>query len=83
MNMAAIEKINTEMQKNPTDQYTEIVGQYIIDRCADDQDGAMVAKDGKTLPAAMVVYDQPVARYQHYTYRGPVWHEIQLEEAGE
>ena len=49
MNMQAIEKINTEMQKNPTDQYTEIVGQYIIDRCTSDTDGALVAKEGKTL----------------------------------
>ena len=53
MNMQAVEKINTEMQKNPTDKYTEIVGQYIIDRCANDEDGALVAKDGKTLAGAM------------------------------
>ena len=53
MNMQAIEKINTEMQKNPTDQYTEIVGQYIIDRCTSDPDGALVAKEGKTLAGAM------------------------------
>lgn len=53
MNMKAIEKINAEMQKNPNDQYTEIIGQYIIDRCADDGDGAKVAADGKTLAGAM------------------------------
>ena len=29
----AIEKINAEMQKDPSDRYMEIVGHYIIDRC--------------------------------------------------
>ena len=29
----AIEKINAEMQKDPSDRYMEIIGHYIIDRC--------------------------------------------------
>lgn len=53
MNMQAVERINQEMQKNPTDKYMEIIGQYIIDRCANDDDGAKVAADGKTLAGAM------------------------------
>lgn len=46
MNMQAVERINQEMQKNPTDKYMEIIGQYIIDRCANDDDGAKVAEAG-------------------------------------
>lgn len=53
MKIEAIQKINTEMQKNPTDQYTEIIGHYIIDRCGDDATAALILKDGKTLEGAM------------------------------
>ena len=53
MHMQAVERINQEMQKNPTDKYMEIIGQYIIDRCANDDDGAKVAEAGKTLAGAM------------------------------
>ena len=49
----AIQKINEEMQKNPTDPYTEIIGHYIIDRCADEFTAAKVAAEGKTLKGAM------------------------------
>lgn len=49
----AIEKINTEMQKNPADVYTEIIGQYIIDRCEDLAVADKVAADGKALKGAM------------------------------
>lgn len=49
----AIQKINEEMQKNPTDPYTEIIGHYIIDRCADEFTAAKVAAEGKTLEGAM------------------------------
>lgn len=49
----AIEKINTEMQKNPADAYTEIIGHYIIDRCEDQAVADKVAADGKTLKGAM------------------------------
>ena len=68
MNMQAIEKINTEIQKNPTDQYTEIVGQYIIDRCANDEDGALVAKDGKTLAGAMAAVVEKAKSAKHGNY---------------
>lgn len=68
MNMQAIEKINTEMQKNPTDQYTEIVGQYIIDRCTSDPDGALVAKEGKTLAGAMTAVMERAKKAKHGNY---------------
>lgn len=47
----AIEKINSEVQKDPSDRYLEILGHYIIDRC----DEALAAKitGGKTLKGAM------------------------------
>ena len=48
MTIEAIQKINAEMQKNPTDPYTEIIGHYIIDRCGDDATAALILKDGKT-----------------------------------
>ena len=50
--MTAVERINAEMQKNPDDRYTEIVGQYVIDRCAAPEDEKMVTED-KTLKGAM------------------------------
>ena len=49
----AIEKINTEMQKNANDPYTEIIGQYVIDRCADPDVAGKVMQNGKTLKGAM------------------------------
>lgn len=49
----AIEKINTEMQKNPDDSYMEIIGHYIIDRCEEQNAAEKVAIDGKTLKGAM------------------------------
>lgn len=49
----AIRKINAEMQKNPDDRYTEIIGQYIIDRCGDDITAAKVMADNKSLKGAM------------------------------
>ena len=49
----AIAKINAEMQKNPNDLYTEIIGQYIIDRCSDEAVAAKAADPGKSLTGAM------------------------------
>lgn len=50
--MTAIERINSEMQKNPDDRYTEIVGQYVIDRCAAPEEEKKVT-DKMTLKGAM------------------------------
>ena len=49
----AIEKINAETQKNPSDPYTEIIGHYVIDRCLDEAAAAKVCADNKTLKGAM------------------------------
>jgi len=49
----AIEKINAEMQKNPSDPYTEILGHYVIDRCMDAAAAAKVCEAKKTLKGAM------------------------------
>lgn len=49
----AIAKINAEMQKNPNDLYTEIIGQYIIDRCSDEAVAAKAAAPRKSLAGAM------------------------------
>lgn len=68
MNMQAIQKINTEMQKDPTNQYMEIVGQYIIDRCTSDTDGALVAKEGKTLAGAMGAVMERAKKAKHGNY---------------
>lgn len=51
--MDAIEKINTEMQKSPDDAYMEVIGQYIIDRCADPACRQKVEPAEKTLQGAM------------------------------
>ena len=51
--MTAIEKINAEMQKAPDDLYTEILGHYLIDRCTDPEDEALIGAEGKTLAGAM------------------------------
>lgn len=57
--MNAIEKINAEMQKNPDDLYTEIIGHYIIDRCLDASVASKVAAEGKTLKGAMdAIYEK-------------------------
>lgn len=47
----AIEKINAEMQKDPSDRYLEILGHYLIDRC--NEALAAKIKGGKTLKGAM------------------------------
>lgn len=49
----AIEKINAEMQKNPSDPYVEIIGHYVIDRCGDEAAAAKVCAEKKTLAGAM------------------------------
>ena len=49
----AIAKINAEMQKNPSDPYTEIIGHYVIDRCMNESAAAKVCADKKTLKGAM------------------------------
>ena len=49
----AIEKINAEMQKNPTNEYMEIVGHYIIDRCTGSAQAAIAVNGGKSLSGAM------------------------------
>jgi hypothetical protein len=49
MTEQAIEKINTEMQEHSDDFYYEIIGHYIIDRCADPAVAAAVMDEGKTL----------------------------------
>lgn len=51
--MDAIEKINREMQKDPDDLYTEIVGHYVIDRCMEPACERAAAEDDKTLDGAM------------------------------
>lgn len=53
MKEKAIEKINAEMQKNPDNQYIEIIGQYIIDKCESDAAAEKVLTDGKTLSACL------------------------------
>lgn len=58
----AIQKINSEMQKNASDQYTEIVGHYIIDRCSDDITAARVADEKKSLKGAMEAIMQVAAK---------------------
>lgn len=47
----AIEKINAEMQKNPSSRNMEIIGHYLIDRC--DEALATKITGGKTLKGAM------------------------------
>ena len=49
----AIAKINAEMQKNSTDLYTEIIGQYVIDRITDDEIAEKILRDNKSLQKAM------------------------------
>lgn len=55
--MTPIEKINAEMQKAPDDLYTEIFGHYLIDRCADPEDEALIGAEGKTLTGAMAAVE--------------------------
>lgn len=52
----AIEKINAEIQKDPSDRYMEIVGHYIIDRC-DEALAARIA-EGRTLKDAMTAVER-------------------------
>lgn len=52
----AIEKINAEMQKDPSNRYMEIIGHYIIDRC--DETLAAKIAEGKTLKGAMTAVEQ-------------------------
>lgn len=49
----AIAKINAEMQKNSDDLYTEIVGQYVIDRITDNETAKKILADKKDLKGAM------------------------------
>ena len=51
--MDVFEKINAEMQKDPQNKYLEIIGHYVLDRCADEKDTAKVADEKKTLAGAM------------------------------
>ena len=51
--MTAIEKINNEMQKKPDDKYREIIGHYLIDRCADPAAAECIGEAGKTLEGAL------------------------------
>ncbi len=53
MKEKAIEKINAEMQKNPDNQYIEIIGQYIIDKCESDAAAEKVLAAGKTLSGCL------------------------------
>lgn len=51
----AIKKINDEMQKNPSDPYTEIIGHYLIDRAGEEPEVArQIMQGGKSLTAAMM-----------------------------
>lgn len=63
--MTAIEKINNEMQKNASDPYTEIIGQYVIDRCSDNIIAMMVDKPGKTLSGAMKQVMDAASKKKH------------------
>lgn len=56
--MTAIEKINTAMQANPDDLYTEIIGHYLIDRCMDPEDEALIGAEGKSLVGAMKAIEE-------------------------
>ena len=51
--MNAAEKINQEMQKDPSDEVMEILGHYLIDRCSDPADEALIGVEGKSLTAAL------------------------------
>lgn len=49
----AIEKINAEMQKEPTNEYMEIIGHYIIDRCTDEATAEKILAEDKSLGGAL------------------------------
>lgn len=53
MKEKAIEKINAEMQKNPDNNYIEIIGHYIIDKCESDATAEKVLAAGKTLSGCL------------------------------
>ncbi|MCI2105426.1 MAG: Cas9 inhibitor AcrIIA9 family protein [Intestinimonas sp.] len=61
----AIEKINAEMQKDPDNTYLEIIGHYVIDRCADDVTAARVAADGKSLNQALAQVTEVARKAAH------------------
>ena len=45
----AIEKINAEMQTDPTNEYMEIIGHYIIDRCTNEATAEKILAEDKSL----------------------------------
>lgn len=53
MKEKAIEKINAEMQKNPDNQYIEIIGHYIIDKCNSEDAANKVMAEGKSLAGCL------------------------------
>ncbi len=53
MKEEAIKKINDEMQKNPDNKYIEIIGQYIIDKCGNEEMAKAVLAEGKTLAGCL------------------------------
>ena len=65
--MKAFEKINEEMQKSPDDGYMEILGHYLIDRCADLGGGALIGVEGKTLKGAMDAVMDEAKKKKHGT----------------
>lgn len=50
--MTAIEKINAEMQKDPSNRNLEIIGHYLIDRAADPAVAVKLLEEDKTLKGA-------------------------------
>ena len=65
MTEKAIEKINNEMQKDPTDRFAEILGHYIIDRSENARDAEKVLKDGKSLKGAMDAVTEKARKARH------------------
>ena len=57
----AIAAINAEMQKEPGNQYVEIIGQYLIDRCTAQTVADSINK-GKTLSGAMEAVKSAVGK---------------------
>lgn len=53
MKEKAIEKINAEVQKNPDNKYIEVIGQYIIDQCENEEMAKAVLAEGKTLAGCL------------------------------
>lgn len=65
MTHEAMKKINTEMQKAPDDTYREIIGQYIIDRCVNEDVANLVMKQDKTLEGAMKAVEAAARNKAH------------------